>query len=397
MTWIRNKFLLYPLLAFLGVFALDKLFFLDAVREHTVHWQKVEPVFYASREHLFEQLKSRVPEYRAQGERLGLIFGSSRSAEFSNEDLQSLIPNSQTYNFSAPFSCPVFHYYWLERTLNAGIQPDFIILEIDPILLADNSLEYTLQYALDVEFVAQNTDLFRNRVRDPWNYEGKGFSYDQAETYFANAFFGLRRFPFRVRAIIDNNKDINLLAWNTAREYRNYVIKMVEKANESKLGGIPNLLLVQKTPLEMIADAETNAQRYFPDYQPSPTQIVFFKKILRAAAERDIPVVVYWPVSTDIYAEKMREYKLDERVFDPMTDVVANIAAEHDGAWLRVVDPMSDPRFQCRAFIDSYHLSGACFPKLSELIVERLPENLTRGGKAPEAKPTKTIADMPVL
>lgn len=382
MDLIKHKFLWLPVLGFLALFLIDKLFFLPAVTNHTVHWQKIEPAFYESRRHLFEQLKREYPERAARGEKLGLILGTSRAGEFEQSDISGLIPGSYTYNFSAPFSSPVFYQYWIEQILAAGMQPAFVIFETDPVVLTDRAMEFSLQYSLDASFVWRHTELFRKTPPNPWDAEGPGFSYDQAESYAASALFGLSRYPIKLDSIIANNKKLDtmgfIVPFSTPIEYRDYIKKIMLMANEKKLGGIPNPMLAQKTPAEMSADADEKAAIFLKDFEISPTQVIFVKNSLRLLADRKIPVVVYWPVSTREYFAKAREYKITTEVQEPLKNLIAEINAAHPGAAIRLYDPGEDPRMTCRAFYDSHHLSGACFPELTRLIVENFPAELRR-------------------
>ena len=96
-------------MGFLIVYAVDKIFYITWVQENTVHWQKIEPLFYESRGDLYERLRTQYPERSAAGQKLGLILGTSRAGEFDQNYIASRVPDSYTFNFSAPFSCPAFH------------------------------------------------------------------------------------------------------------------------------------------------------------------------------------------------------------------------------------------------------------------------------------------------
>lgn len=382
MDLFKNRFLWIPPLGFAVLFLLDKLFFLPAVTDHTVHWQKIEPAFYASRAQLFEQLKTEYPERQSRGERLGLILGSSRAGEFEQADIAKLVPGSYTYNFSAPFSSPVFFAYWLERIFAEGMQPEFVIFEADPILLTDRAMEYSMQYSLDSSFVWNRTELYRQIPSDPWQAEGLGFSYDEAESYAAAALFGLHRYPIKLDSIVANNKSLDsmglMLGFSSPIEFRDHVKKIMVVANKEKLGGIPNPMQAQKRPEEMVADAKEKTKIFIEGFQVSPTQILFMKNTLRELARRKIPVVVYWPAATREYHENVRAYKMIEQVQEPLQKLLAEIAAENPGAWIQMYDPNPDPDFQCRSFYDSHHLSGGCFPELTRLLIARLPESLRK-------------------
>lgn len=393
MDLFKKRFLWIPPLGFAALFLLDKLFFLPAITNHTVHWQKIEPAFYQSRALLFEQLKEEYPERQAAGQKLGLILGTSRAGEFEESDIAKLIPGSYTYNFSAPFSSPVFFAYWLERIFAEDMRPEFVIFEIDPILMTDRAMEFTMQYSLDGGFVWDRTEFYRRLPSDPWQAEGLGFSYDEAESYAAAALFGLHRYPIKIDSIVANNKSLDsmgmMLPFSSPIEFRDHVKEIMLVANREKLGGIPNPMLAQKRPDEMRADAQEKTKIFLEGFQISPTQIIFIKNTLRDLARRKIPVVVYWPAATAEYHENVRAYQMIERVQQPLRKLLVEIEANHPGSFIKLYDPNPDPAFQCRAFYDSHHLSGGCFPELTRLLISRFPAKLFRpaGAARPREQP----------
>lgn len=380
MELFNKRHLWFPLLGLLCVFALDKIFLLPPVQKYTVHWQKIEPIFYQSRRALFEQLQQDYPRRTARGEGLALILGSSRSAEFDHEHIDRKLGRRFTYNFSAPFACPAFHFYWLEQILAAGMKPDFVLLEVDPLLLGPNAMEFTQKYSLDWRFVLQNTELFRETPADPWLAEGAGFSYAEAETYFLLRSFALFRYPFSPSTILENNRTIWGLRPGSmipelmpARETRTRFAEFVQMANELKLGGIPNPLSHRLNEAEMEKDAEQRAAQLFSNYRTAPTQVIFLKRMLRALARAYVPVIVYWPVSAQPFQRRLRAQAMHRETVDGLRRTINSIAGEFPGADIRFIDPNDDPRLRCRDFVDSHHLSGACFPQLTDILLADLP------------------------
>ncbi|MBX7058555.1 MAG: DUF1574 domain-containing protein [Leptospirales bacterium] len=377
MNWKTKRFLWFPLLGFALLFALDKVFMLPSVLHHTMHFQKIEPIFYESRGPLFEQLRA---EYNrrspADRSRLALIFGSSRAAEFDHEYIARRSGGVAAYNFSAPFASPAFHYYWLQKILAAGIRPAFAIIEADPLILGGDSMEYTLKYSLDANFVVGHTDLFRRDPSDIWMIEGRGFSYPEAEDYFLLRAFALYRYPLVPSTLLENNKQIWALPPGgmipqlmPARDSRLRFREFVQLANELKLGGIPNPLSRRLDEREMQNDAEDRAKRLFSNYRISGTQIIFLKHIIRELLSRQTRVIVYWPVSAAAFQKHMLQQKMPQRVEIPLRALLRRLQSEQPGADIRFVDPNDDQRLRCRDFIDSHHLSGACFPQLTDLVL----------------------------
>ncbi len=376
MEILKNKYLLVPLLIFTIVFAADKIFRLPVVLEYTVFWQKVEPDFYESRNWLFDQLRQEYPDRTASGQKLGVIFGTSRAGEFSTDYFARKIPGSYTYNFSAPLACPAFHYYFLSRMLDAGIRPDFVLIEADPVLFSSGAVDYSLSYSYDPVFVFRNTDYNRTAPANIWDAEGRGFSFDEAETYFLKQTFALYKFPLDINNVSENMRTITLphptegLKTYQVSEFKKSVLNSIRSANKSNLGGIPNLIYFTVPPQMMEQDAENLANRHLAGFTPSQTQIQFFKKLIRALSYNNIRTIVYWPVVSEPLRRRMEKLRLMETFQKPLEQYLASEAKANPEFRAQFSDPYLDPALKCRQFQDATHLSGACFFELTDRILK---------------------------
>ena len=381
MDLLRHKFLTIPLLFCMLFFALDKIFLTPAVLEHTLLWKKIEPPFYQSREWLFEQLQEEYPRRTRQGEKLGLILGTSRSAEFNTDHIAQIRKNTYTYNFSAPLACPSFHYYWLDRILAADIRPSFVILETGPILFSPNAVDFSLSYAYDFPFVLTHTDLYRTVPRNVWNITGRGFSFDEAEVFFLKNLFATYKYPPDLAAIRENNKEIVLPAAQgfdvtTGREFKRHMLDNIRQANRRFLGGIPNPLSFTVPPEQMEADAENLVRLHLQNPDPSPTQALFFKKTLARLALAGIPGIVYWPVTSDAFRNKLTEKGLLQNMQKHIRRELDTLRTNHPNTHLKLADPHLDKQMDCRVFDDAHHLNGICFDQLAQTLLHHLPKNL---------------------
>ncbi|MBL8020386.1 MAG: DUF1574 family protein [Leptospirales bacterium] len=375
MEWIKSKFLLTPLVLFVAVFAIDKLFLLQVVRDNLTSWKKIEPPFYASRYDLYDLYRTSLPQHRAAGLKTGIILGSSRSAEFNSEGIEAVIHKSRTYNFSAPFACPSYWYYWLRRMEKDGVLPDYVILESDGIIFNERAIEYSLGYSYDSSFVFNHIDWDRKRKINAWQRPA-GFSFDEAETFFLKKLFAMYRFPPDPRLIRENNESMMLFApgsgprmW-TPIELRNHILSWMGRINTEKLGGIPNLLSIQLPPDKMKEDAENMAGIHLAGYAASPTQISFYKQMLRTLYKQKVPTVLYYPVMSDVFKAKQtamlpRDWVSEEQLETELRNL------DPTGAVIRLVNP--DRQLRCRTFVDSLHLSGSCFPEVEKLLLQQLP------------------------
>lgn len=120
---------------------------------------------------------------------IGLILGSSRSGEFDSDMLESFFPNTNSFNFAAPFGPPSFQAYWLERTLNSKLPLRYVLIEVDPLLFSQSAIDYSLNGSYDNAYVLSQIDLYRAKNKNPWASSANGFSTDEVEVYFLKKLF----------------------------------------------------------------------------------------------------------------------------------------------------------------------------------------------------------------
>lgn len=389
MDLFKNKYLWSPFLIFSLVFLLDKIAFIPVVKKHLVAYNKIEPLLYESREELFQQLITRDYPTRTKlnGEKLGLILGTSRSSEFDPPIIAQTVPNSYTYNFSAPFASPVYYYYWLYKLQKAGIKPDFVLVEADAAVFTSHAIDYQLAYSLDNEFVWKHIDLDRPRLKDRWQQVGRGLSITNAETYFLKQLFGFYKFPLKVQNIQKNLQEQVFVDFQGNLEmiqrsqYQDKFLPFIQKVNSIKLGGIPNTHGVQPlTGERMRKDTRTTVNRDLLGFKPDPTQVIFFRNLMTELARLNIPAIVYVPVVSDTLRQYKKDnaekLKLEERFYKPFYRLIQNIINNHKKANIKILDLNEDARMDCRKFQDAYHLGGECFPRLSQLLFSSLPVEL---------------------
>lgn len=386
MTFLRHPYLIFPLILLLGLFAFDRIFLIPSIKTQLISWKKVEPPLYESREDLFEQLVEKHNDYRKEDRSIALILGSSRSAEFSSSTFETLLGKKlAVYNFSAPLAPPSFYAYYLEKTLDHQIAPEFVIIEADPLVFTDRSIRYSLSYSYSPEFVLSNLDFFRDVPGDVWDYRG-GFSFQEAETYFLKQMFALYKYPLDPDVIQENNKSILLphpekgLVRMTNAQFRDQMVQDIETINTKALGGIPNLLQFRNPLINLEKDATNTFQRMGLDsYRISPTQVHFFVSMLETLAEKKIPVYVYWPVASKPLYTKMVESGFTDpgnpgSFYSQLKRKIHQIEWKNPGSKIRLLDYQNKNNLTCRNFADSFHLAGACFHQLSELMVQDMVE-----------------------
>ena len=399
MEWKKRPFLVWPLILIAIAFCLDKVILLPSVREIVIPWDKIEPLIYESRVDLLEELKQDLPELKKKGLRPGIILGSSRSAEFSNEVIAKYIPGTESYNFSTPMGSPLFHYYYLDRILESGIRPAYVMLELDPLLLSDKSMHYTLAYSLDAGFVLQHLDLDRDDPFFVYDTKDAGLSFDEAEIFFLKRAFAMYRFPVDISEIRENLDEVTYIEKGQVivrpkYDFREEMRKLTLTAIKEKNGGIPNPIFFQIDAARMEEDAQSVFDLHFSNPKPALTQVQFFKLALKRLREEKIPVMVYWPIVSPALQKKLDKLEIEGPDGEEgllgfhrrgMKQVIAKQVEQ--GGEIYLAGPEMWAPLKCRAFVDSTHISGACFDELSSLIFEPLAKMVERDSESVDPEP----------
>ena len=388
MDWKKHSYLIWPLVLMLAAFCIDKVILIPSVREIVIPWDKIEPLIYESRRDLLQKLVNDQPALQKKGLRPGIILGSSRSAEFANEVIETYLPGTENYNFSTPMGSPLFHYYYLDLILKAGVHPAYVLLEVDPLLLSDKSLTYTLAYSLDSSFVLDHLDLDRKKPFFAYDTKAAGLSFDEAEVFFLKRAFALYRFPVNLEEIKENLEEVTYIEGSqviTERKmaFRKRMKDLTEKAIEQKNGGIPNPLFFQVDPARMEQDANSVMALHFSNPSPALTQIQFFKRTLERLRKAGIPTVVYWPIVSPVLTKKLNKATLptpdgDQNLMEYHRRGIQQAIDEQNkkGGRIYLAGPDLWAPLKCRAFVDSTHLSGACFDELISLILGPMQKNI---------------------
>lgn len=368
---MKEKYLWMVILLPAFWFGFDKIFGLEIVKDYTIPWKKIEILFYESKEDLLDVYTKNLPEHKKDNLDRAVILGSSRSGEFSPHIIRKSIPNLVSYNFSAPLAGPAFHYYWLQKVHSVDPDLKLVILETDPVMFSKSTLTYTLNYGLDTNFVLENSNFFSERFLSPWDAgKRKGFQWDEVETFLTKNLFISYKYPPDPNAIRDNRKETFMVVDTevvavSGKEYKRNFSEIIHKANRLEYGAIPNQIHHQGDLSFIKKDALNMASTYFGDnFQPSLTQVVFFKKTLRFLAEHNIKAILYWPLVSESFREEMEKRGLVDSSKESIIQEIAKVKKEYPNVSITLLDVHDEKDLKCRAFIDSLHLSGACYPEL---------------------------------
>lgn len=362
---MKRRVVLFPLLFASGLFLADKLLLIGAVRDRTLHYQKSEPEFYESRRSVFASMVEASRKH--DGRSVALILGSSRSGSFSPFDIEAHAPGTTAFNFSVPMGGITHAFYWTEKAVNAGIHPAFLLLETDAATFSEGSLAFMLQYDFDPVFVLANTGPLAPATSVPMD---RGFTAEDADTWILKYLFATYRYPVEPRSIIENYRRIPGGSGLRFVDVRFQLRPTFEQSMRDFHGAFPNPGKAEADTAFLEKDALFMENRVFAGRSYSKTQYYFFQRLLDLAAREGIPVIAHRPVLADPFARAMARQApgFDERIRRSLEETARASMAAGRPVSFRYVDPEEKERLKCRAFIDSLHLGGRCFPELTERI-----------------------------
>ena len=159
----------------------------------------------------------------------------------------------------------------------------------------------------------------------------------------------------------------------TLLDLKRKLLQDIPRRMVANRGSFPGGLMFARTPRALQKHAEQTERRYLRNFRAAPSQVIFLRKLLRSAAERRIPTLIYWPVVARPMRARMRKAGLVEPWQNKIAAYARSLEREFPGAHTRIIDLNDDDSFQCRRFLDSFHLSAECYPALTRALLKRLP------------------------
>ena len=330
-----RRFLLYPLVLLVLIFALDKIFLLPVVK--TFVKSDFTFIYYESREALFDSLVKEQQEEKNR-KNLMLILGSSRLLYFDADDLADYYPEWNIYNFSSAVTTPAYYLYYLEKILDAGIRPKLVLLETAPNQFnASSSVfrESNLTYSFDLPFLVKYAALF-----------GK----DYLSFYMGNLLFAVGKNKPNLsnvyKRIIHPDKKAIL---DMEKKLRSYLVE--KKGNALS----PVEDYVEKDAAILEATSRRTVDWLYSSYRYSDMQEAFYKILLERLQKEKIPVIIVRPYGSY-----------------PMQEMADGLPAIED--WKKrnysisesygfTVHDMREKKkeFYCNSFVDGGHMSKDCY------------------------------------
>ncbi|EMJ99288.1 DUF1574 domain-containing protein [Leptospira sp. B5-022] len=348
-NFFTHPFLFYPVLLFIFIFAIDKLFFLDKVRDYV----KVELtyIYYDVKQDLLEEMISKFGKSagKKSDKKLVLLMGSSRMLYFKNEEILDFYPDWEVYNLSSAVTTPAYYLYFLERLFEAGVKPDFLVMEADPFQFNANSTTFkksNLANSFDLRFVLSNA----------WDLGKENVNY-----YLGNYFFGVSKnkpYLTNVYSHLTNKK------FEQADLIKKLTIESLhrDKGNAiSPAGGF-----MEKDFGKLEASSIRTIGWIYPKYSPSEMQFSFYEKILDRVTKERVPTLVVRPEVSLPLENLLKELNIPAPWWDRIRPINQKFG-------IPIIDMAEAPDYECNTFADSGHMAVDCYRPFLRFLRMRYP------------------------
>nr|WP_244247264.1 DUF1574 domain-containing protein [Leptospira montravelensis] len=328
--FLKSKpFLLYPVVLFLFIFFVDKIFLLPIF--HDEFLQAGNSVFYFQRKELAKRL---LADKEASEKNLTLVFGDSRSYPFSELGIPEPYRKNWTlYNFSSPQGIPMNSYIQLKKLLAMGIKPEFVILSLSPEAFDDNKgfiLSPFLRMGCDNECL----DIVWKDIplKEKW-------------AYLLDKVFSIRSVELNLSLLSSRLKRGKL------KEYKSKYNEEFQLINYTK--GEYLMYGVQSNPIEKIKkDTLRIGSLYMGSYTLGSSQRPYVEAFLDLTRKNQIKTLVLWPKVYGDYYKYYEKFHIKEVWWEP-TEIMAKSYGAYTLNW--------NKEGTCDLFNDASHQSAFCF------------------------------------
>ncbi|MCB1193230.1 MAG: DUF1574 domain-containing protein [Leptospiraceae bacterium] len=338
----NKKFLFIPVVLFLFLFLLDKIFLLDAVKPYIK--SDFTYIYYEAKTDLLKQLIQRAKAGKQQ-KKLMILLGSSRLLYFDAKELEEFYPDWDIYNFSSAVTTPAYYAYFLERLIEGGVRPDLIVMESDPNQFNESTPVFknsNLTYSFDLPFIMKYSFVFGKEYVS--FYLGKFlFASSKNKPYLDIAYKRLK----------DPNHKI---IYDMRKKVRDHLLTNKGHAMSPVEG------FIEKDFARLQATSERTVAWLFSNYIESEMQYTFFENILQKIKNAKIPLIVVWPQSSLPMQELLKSAKSTDRWWTKTKGLV-----ERYGFKLHDLDNTDE--FYCNSFADGGHMARDCYHPLMRFVM----------------------------
>lgn len=362
-----KSFLFTPILLFLFLFSIDKLFLIPSINQLLVKQEANGYSTVANFENQkFEERKNTwvqdIGESRENLEKSAIVFiGTSRAEGFSQIGKEHIEKNPFLKDESKVLKIPV-----TSRIIKAGTFMHLYMLYEDLIKTHPN----IKRIALEINYASFNqksnvrqrkeiTDLSWEQFRELYPF----LSYRDIMEYVSSNIFVLNKMQVKWKYLFQK-KDVEaseladnlfllqkILGSSKKNNINGFSIDGVKEGEES-----PERLFAYKEHIKH----DTNL--LFLNYELNPSEQKLLKKIIESANRRGIKLTLYKPRIHELYKESTAKYIPGEGRF---YSELIELCKKHS---IQFIDLDKNGQLQCNYFSDPSHISTYCMPEITETI-----------------------------
>jgi len=363
---MSKRVFLFPVIVFLIYFSIDKACLLPAVKRLTQ--PDATYLYFDYKKELLDELErvhtaNARPENYVSGLRKKtlIVLGSSRLLYFDTARFLRNYPDWELFNFSAPVTAPAYYAYILERIVDRGIIPDYIIVEADPLQYndgADHFVRSNLAYSFDLRFILQHQDLLKN---------------SEISYFIARLLFAGYKYPPDLNSAISrlrDQKDRLLLALDELDRF--------QRANRGAARSIiPRENWYQRDFGALEVSSAQSIGWIYGNYRVSERQFKFLELILDLTRKNKIPILLLRPQVSRTMQSQLDESK---KLGPPI--------AAWEKMFQKVIEPYGFPYLDlrhdgdvsCNTFVDGAHMALDCYKMLTVAMMREYWSHYGRDG-----------------
>jgi hypothetical protein len=357
-----KKFYLYiPVIVFTLLFAADKIMLLPQMQRLS----QTDPtyLFYNYKSELLDQMEAAYKKNQeikagydaanhsgAAPKKFMVVLGSSRLLYFDYQTFKRSYPDWELFNFSAPVTAPAYYAFIMERILERGIIPDYVVLEADPFQYNESSdafMKSNVGFSFDFRFVFSH---FNDFTREESGY------------FIARNIFASYKYHPSIDHIMNRLKDPS--------DARLATFDMSDKHQRENRGCgrslIPREDWYERDYARLAVTSQTTKRWLYGNYKLSGRQFRFFDETLGILSEKNIHTLIVRPQVSRPMERLLDE---DENLKTSFAKWRNEINAMKDKYNYKYIDLSETESYSCNTFVDGSHMSLDCYTPFMTLLM----------------------------
>jgi hypothetical protein len=335
---MKRGFLYLPLIFFIFLFGLDKIFTLEYFRKKFV--QSGNVVYYRHREQLFDRFQKTLPKEKRK---VILAMGDSRAYALSGLALSPERKKEYViYNFSAAQAVVAYSLQWMERIVQLEKKPGAVFLVLSPEGFDDKKKlmhKPFMRLGAEQEFI----DKYWEQIPE-----------DDKKEYNLDQWVALRGIELDFKLLLDRWKS------NRMREYDPMFhpdLLILNLYNGEQLA----YTAVVNDEKRLQKDSERMANIYLNNFEVHSTQFYFLEQFVSIAKQNGVEVFLIAPRVYIEYRKHWEKLGLKEVWWKKVVEI-GNKYSAHSYDLGEVSD--------CDIYYDASHQSTMCYDKQVNFLVD---------------------------